>query len=77
MIPKHALDSLSREMKEAQERFGPFATSHELYAVLLEEMDEFWDSVKADRPDAYELLQVAAVALRGYLQLTEGAKHAV
>jgi hypothetical protein len=37
--------------------------------VLQEEVDEFWDSVKADDPDPYELIQVTAVALRAICDL--------
>lgn len=46
------------------------ASLHEGYAVLLEEVDEFWEAVKAHRADQdphhvlVELLQVAAMACR-------------
>ena len=76
-LPDGAIASLVREMRQARDTHGPYATAHELYAVLLEEVDEFWDSVKTDTPDAYELLQVAAVAFRGYIQLTEGPGYEV
>lgn len=42
-----------------------FNSAHELYAVLLEELDEFWDGVKANDLDPLELIQVAAVAIEG------------
>ena len=67
--------ALIREMGEAQEIHGAYATAHELYAVLQEEVDEFWDSVKQDRADPAELLQVAAVALRGMDMLNRFFKN--
>lgn len=59
---------LADEMAHGYKRYGAYHNSHELYAVLKEEVDEFWDTVKgntSESPEAlYELLQVAAVALR-------------
>lgn len=42
------------------------ASAHESYAVLLEEVDELWDAIKAnDLPHARkEAIQVAAMAIR-------------
>jgi len=40
---------------------------HEFYAILLEEVDELWDDIKADKPldlMLKELVQVAAMCLR-------------
>lgn len=41
---------------------------HEGYAVILEELDEFWDVVKSQKPDKAhaleELVQVAAMCQR-------------
>lgn len=40
---------------------------HEFYAILLEEVDELWDAIKANRPDAdvhAEMVQVAAMCFR-------------
>lgn len=57
---------LSAEMDTAKAKYGPYHNSHEHYAVLQEEVDEWWDAVKGNMADycQYELLQVAAVALR-------------
>jgi hypothetical protein len=52
-----------------------FNSTHELYAVLLEEVDEFWDSVKTDDPDPGELLQIAAVAIAGIMQICDEARE--
>jgi NTP pyrophosphatase (non-canonical NTP hydrolase) len=40
---------------------------HEFYAILKEEVDELWDAIKADAPQAdvrAELTQVAAMCFR-------------
>jgi hypothetical protein len=66
---QHFLDELCTEISKGDGKFGGFNSPHELYGIILEELDEFWDSVKADDPDPKELLQVAAVAVRGALQL--------
>jgi hypothetical protein len=62
-------DAVQDEMVAAAAEHGRFNSSHELYAVLLEELDEFWDSVKENDPDPFELIQVAATAVQGAIQL--------
>lgn len=48
----------------------PFNSSHEGYAVLLEELDEVWEEIKKSKnytlsnEAKQELIQVAAVAMR-------------
>lgn len=59
------------EMREAGQRYGSFNSPHELFGVLKEEMDEYWDSIKADEENLYELLQVIAVASRYLLERLE------
>lgn len=61
---------VTAEMDTASKKYGPFHNSHEHYAVLQEEVDEWWDAVKGNIADCcqYELLQVAAVALRYILE---------
>jgi hypothetical protein len=61
---------ISEEYWKAREVYGAFSSSHELYAVLLEEVDEFWDSVKSNNPDPKELMQVAATAIAGIIWLS-------
>lgn len=42
---------------------------HEFYAILKEEVDELWDTIKQDRPIdelEHELIQVAAMCFRYY-----------
>ena len=57
---------LSREMLEAESRYGPFTSTHEGYGVLAEEVAELLDAIRANDAGAVdrEALQVAAVALR-------------
>ncbi len=58
------------ELKRASAKFPPFNGPHEGYAVILEELDELWEEVKASKPTAdraamrAEAVQVAAMAMR-------------
>lgn len=49
----------------------PYNSWHEAYAVMLEELEEFWESIRKDalNPDKMELVQVAATALAGIYQM--------
>ncbi len=67
-VPTFAVE-VRDELTRARSRFGPIASLHEGYAVILEELDEFWEDVRSNDPDrlirAYrELVQVAAMAQR-------------
>lgn len=59
-----------REAGEAAEKWGPFNSAHEGFAVLLEEVDELkahvWTNQKRRDLDAMrkEAIQVAAMAIR-------------
>jgi hypothetical protein len=68
-------DLLDTEMRHAFNKFGPYHNGHEVYGVLTEELAEFFDHVRdntANVPQAaYELIQLAAVALR-YVIETSG-----
>ena len=66
--------TVGSEMGRGHRKFGKFNSAHELASVLREEYEEFWDSVKADDPDPVELIHVAAVALRGALELCSQAR---
>lgn len=61
---------VAKEMQWAYEKHGPYHNAHEQYAVMREEVDEWWDAVKGNTADCelYELVQVAAVALRYVLE---------
>jgi len=58
---------ITAELRRAIKKFPrPFASDHEGYAVILEELDEMWDDIKAADPVAAhrEAVQVAAMAIR-------------
>lgn len=59
------------ELKSATEKHGPFKTAHHGYAVILEEMDEFWQEVKHGTPERAheEAVQIAAMAIRYCMDL--------
>lgn len=64
------------EFNRAQKRFGSFASAHEGYAVILEELDELWLEIRTTKWDKIgipdekydsirkEAIQTAAMVLR-------------
>ena len=68
-----ALEAVYNEIKRAKQKHGPknFNSSHEGYAVLLEEVDEMWEDIKHDRraESVEEAVQVAAMAIRYIAEL--------
>ncbi len=58
-------------------QYGDFASDHEMYAVLLEEVEEVWHEIKNNKAQGFkerlrkELVQVAAVAIRAIQELDE------
>ena len=46
-----AIEKVSKEIQTAKEKYGAFNSTHELYGVLAEELDEFWDEVKMPNAD--------------------------
>lgn len=64
------LDDVAQEFVHAQQQHKPLNSLHEAYAVILEELDEFWDEVRKKAEDRdpelvyWELVQVAAMAWR-------------
>jgi hypothetical protein len=67
-----AMNAIVAEFYRAEAKHKPMNSHHEGYAVILEELDELWDDVKADRKDAAlkECVQVGAMALRFIANLT-------
>jgi hypothetical protein len=71
------LGALYHEYLKASEKFGSFASSHEGYAIIKEEIDELWDEIKDNkRPGTIgrqrkEALQVAAMGLRYLIDIKE------
>ena len=70
MIPS----SLVYLMNRADDRYGPFASTHEAMGVALEEWQEFVDAVRSnDMVKIHaECLDLAAVMLRLARQINEG-----
>ena len=62
------LPIITKEMSFARREFGPYHNAHELEGVLREEFEEWWDSVKANEENDYELLQMVAVSIRYLIQ---------
>lgn len=64
------LADVRTEYLRHEERHGPFASAHEGWAVILEEVDELWDEVRKKRrnrdlDNAYhECVQIAARAMK-------------
>ena len=63
-------EAVSKELARTLAKFSPFHSTHEGYAVILEELDELWAEVKANTPYTpthkmyKEAIQVAAMAIR-------------
>jgi hypothetical protein len=63
------------ELRRAEEKFAAFNSSHEGYAVILEELDELWDEIKGNKREGStdrqykEAMQVAAMGMRFMLFL--------
>jgi hypothetical protein len=70
-IGNELAEQLDDSLFKAIKKHKPFHTAHEGYAVILEELDELWDEVKAWQPDdnrkeqmRKEALHIAAMAIR-------------
>lgn len=70
-IGNQLAEQLDDSLHKAITKHAPFNTAHEGYAVILEELDELWDEVRAWQPTDHripemrkEALHIAAMALR-------------
>ncbi len=56
------------ELVRAREKHAPMASAHEGYAVILEEVEELWDEVRARNRNPVAMMgegiQVAAMGMR-------------
>ena len=74
------IEIVANEIQTAKDKYGNFNSTHELYGVLVEEIEEFWNVVKEKNKEGtdisetalskkqrmkHELSQIAAIALRG------------
>ena len=71
----HLIDDILAEVKieliKTNEKFPLFNSTHEGYAVILEELDEMWDEIKANMTarSILECKQVAAMAVKYILSM--------
>lgn len=67
-MPNTFADLVYNEIKRARIKHpGVINSHHHHYAVIAEEIDEYWDEVKADGPNGKklsELVQIAAMCQR-------------
>lgn len=80
------LKQIKKEHARAISKFPPFASRHEGYAIIKEELDELWDSIRANHVQKFEddhvateALQTATMAFRFLIDLcapisTEGSE---
>lgn len=72
-IEHHVFQMVFEELRKAQSKHDPMHSHHEAYAVIAEELEEYWEEVKKRQPDhgamGKELLQVATMAVRAILDL--------
>lgn len=71
----NVVEDVRVEVNRALEKFPSFNSAHEGYAVILEELDELWEEIKAKKPSdeqmRSEAIQVAAMAIRFVMDLLE------
>lgn len=69
----YALRKVGSEVFRAQDRFPPFNSPHEGWAVIKEELDELWEHCKANNGRSHEArmeaMQIAAMAVRYMLDI--------
>ena len=63
--PYSALAAIADEYNRARKLHSPMTSAHQGYAVILEELDEAWDAIKAnDTAHAREeMIQVGAMVI--------------
>lgn len=75
---------VAAEVIRATHMFEPLNSPHEAEGVIREEFEEFWDEVKAYNPRKNrdtrpqmrtELIQLAAMSVRGVLDVIDFGKH--
>jgi NTP pyrophosphatase (non-canonical NTP hydrolase) len=68
------MEIILAELGEAKRKYpDPHNSPHESYAILLEELDEVWDAIKANDGEQTraEMIQVAAGAIRFLLEVSD------
>ena len=68
------------ELRAAMVNYPPMYSPHEAHSIIREEFEEFWDEVKVKQGKRNvkgmgdELIQVAAMAIRAYVDLIQGGR---
>ncbi len=71
----HLFPEILAELQLARRVHEPMHSAHEAYAVILEEVDEFWEETKKRSAEQdkqkmkNELVQIAAMAVRAIVDL--------
>lgn len=74
VVVRKTLFEVKKELERATEKFSKFASPHEGYAVIKEELEELWDLVKRNESKSLmrdEAIQVAAMAIRFVVDLLD------
>jgi NTP pyrophosphatase (non-canonical NTP hydrolase) len=69
------VDQIIAEMRRGAKKYGRYASLHEAYAVIKEEVDEMWDAIKSNsQPHGIcaEAIQVAATTMRMVVEFQRG-----
>jgi NTP pyrophosphatase (non-canonical NTP hydrolase) len=69
-MEKQFIELINKEYQRANKLFPPFKSTHEGYAVLLEEVDELWDNIKQNKGMENmkeEIVQIGAMAMKFYV----------
>lgn len=69
------IKQVSVEFEKFTQTHGYFNSAHELRGMLKEYFDKFWDSVKGDDPNAFELIYISTIAIVGVVWLSQQAKQ--
>jgi len=70
-----ALGAVVQELEVARKAFPAMRSNHEGYAILLEEVEELWADIKANKDPRAEAIQVAAMAIRFLIERTDAPKR--
>lgn len=73
--------NIEQEIKQSQKKYGHFNSTHEVYGVLIEEVEEFFEVVRLPNHEQQnqfktkrmieELTQIASISLRAINELKE------
>ena len=65
---------MNKEQKEAFDKYGNFHSTHEVFGVLLEEVEEFWQIVK-EKPNTNLKKERMISELTDIINVAERAKN--